>query len=89
MTHETIDTIERLRRQGYRVTPQRLIVLDAVCEVGGHADFGAIYASVKYADPTIDKSTIYRALDVLSSVGLIVVTDIGDEGKVYLLNKKG
>jgi Fur family ferric uptake transcriptional regulator len=34
-------------------------------------------------DPTIDRSTIYRALDVLCAVGLVVESEIGDEGKVY------
>jgi Fur family ferric uptake transcriptional regulator len=34
-------------------------------------------------DPTIDRSTIYRALDVLQEVGLIVEAEIGDAGKVY------
>lgn len=83
MSHETIDYIERLHKYGFRVTPQRLIVLDAVCEIGGHATFGQIYANVKHADPSIDQSTIYRALDVLCTVGLVVTTDLGEEGKVY------
>jgi Fur family ferric uptake transcriptional regulator len=34
-------------------------------------------------DPTIDLSTIYRALDVWVEVGLVVVSDMGEQGKVY------
>jgi Fur family transcriptional regulator, ferric uptake regulator len=83
MSHEEKDYIQILRSHGYRVTPQRLIVLDAVCEVGGHATIGAIMARVKMLDPTIDLSTIYRALDVWVEVGLVVVSDIGEQGKVY------
>lgn len=83
MSHEEKDYIQQLRDKGYRVTSQRLIVLDAVCEVGGHASIGAIYARVKELDPSIDQSTIYRALDVLTDAGLITVADMGEKGKIY------
>ncbi len=83
MTHEDKDYIQALRASGYRVTPQRLIVLDAVCAQTGHATLADIQANVIDMDPTIDRSTIYRALDVLCAVGLVVESEIGDEGKVY------
>jgi Fur family transcriptional regulator, ferric uptake regulator len=83
MSHEEKDYIQILRSHGYRVTQQRLIVLDAVCDIGGHATTSRISARVKELDPTIDLSTIYRALDVLVEVGLVVVSEMGDEGKVY------
>jgi len=83
MTHENKDYIKALRDRGYRVTPQRLIVLDAVCAHQGHATLANIQASVYEMDPTIDRSTIYRALDVLQEVGLIVEAEIGETGKVY------
>lgn len=83
MTHETRDYIQALRSRGYRVTPQRLIVLDAVCAFDGHATLADVQASVNNMDPTIDRSTIYRALDVLQEVGLIVESEIGSQGKVY------
>ena len=83
MSHEEKDYIQILRSHGYRVTQQRLIVLDAVCDIGGHAAISHISTRVKELDPTIDLSTIYRALDVLVEVGLVVVTEMGDAGKVY------
>ena len=85
MTHESQDYIQILRDKGYRVTPQRLIVLDAICEISGHADLGQVTAQVKYFDPTIDKSTVYRALDVLCAVGLVIETDLDKQGKVYCI----
>lgn len=83
MSHEDKDYIQALRSRGYRVTPQRLIVLDAVCAHEGHATLSDIQLSVNEMDPTIDRSTIYRALDVLQEVGLIVESEIGESGKVY------
>lgn len=83
MSHENIDYIEALHSKGYRVTPQRLIVLDAVCDLEHHATFADIHAKVVEMDSTIDRSTIYRALAVLLEVGLIVESEIGELGKVY------
>ena len=83
MSHEEKDYIQQLRDKGYRVTSQRLIVLDAVCELGGHATIGAIHARVKELDSTIDQSTIYRALDVLADAGLVTVAEMGEQGKIY------
>lgn len=67
----------------HSVTLQRLIVLDAVCAHHGHATIADIQASVYEMDPSIDRSTIYRALDVLQEVGLVVEAEIGEAGKVY------
>ncbi|MBZ0305229.1 MAG: transcriptional repressor [Anaerolineae bacterium] len=83
MSHENVDYIKILRKKGYRVTSQRLTILDAVCDVGGHATIGQIYGRVKELDPSIDQSTIYRALDILCDVGLIVSAESETEGKVY------
>ncbi len=83
MTHESKDYIKALHAKGYRVTPQRLIVLDAVCACHEHGTLAAVQAAVNEMDPTIDRSTIYRALAVLQEVGLVVEAEIGGTGKVY------
>jgi Fur family ferric uptake transcriptional regulator len=64
------------------VTPQRLIVLDAVCALEGHATISAIQEKVAYLDPSINRSTVYRALEVLQEAGLVTESDLGT-GKVY------
>lgn len=83
MSHEDKDYIKALHARGFRVTPQRLIVLDAVCALRGHARLADIQAKVLDMDPSVDRSTVYRALEVLCAAGLIVESEIGDEGRVY------
>ena len=83
MSHEERDYIGQLHQHGFRVTLQRLIVLDAVCDIGGHATLPAILQRVEELDPTIDQSTIYRALDVLVEAELITRSEIDGTGKVY------
>src|SRR3989304_6343052 len=63
MSHQNLDYVRILHNRGYRVTPQRVTILDAVCEGEGHSTLGAIYARARKHDPQIDMSTVYRALD--------------------------
>lgn len=82
MTHYNIDYEDIIRAAGHRVTPQRILVLDAVCDGGGHTTLGEVYARVRQVDPTIDRSTLYRTLKLFVELGLVVSADTGD-GEIY------
>jgi len=82
MTHQKLEYEEIIRSAGGRVTPQRVLILDAICQGGGHTTIGEIYAYTRRLDPTIDRSTIYRALDLFVSLGLVVSADLGT-GETY------
>jgi Fur family ferric uptake transcriptional regulator len=64
---------QRLRDGGYRVTPQRRRVLEAVASLG-HATPEQIHAEVR---PDADLATVYRTLTVLEQVGLVQHTHLG------------
>jgi len=82
MTHQQIEYEEIIRAAGYRVTKQRTLILDAVCEAEGHTPLGSVYARVKHYDKSIDKSTVYRTLALFEELGLVVSADTGD-GETY------
>ena len=44
---DTIEVKEMLRRAGKRVTPQRVLILEALREAGGHLDANRIYRLVR------------------------------------------
>ncbi|MBI3160246.1 MAG: transcriptional repressor [Chloroflexi bacterium] len=77
MTHNRLNYIEILHAHGYRVTPQRLAVLDALCAAGGHTTSAEVLARARALDARIDRSTVYRSLDVLVKSGL-ALTAPGD-----------
>ena len=83
MTHQRWDFPTLLRTQGYRATPQRLTILDAVCEGGGHTTADEIYRRVLLKYPTINRATIYRTLDFLCHLRLLVTADIGGGHLAY------
>lgn len=83
MSHQQLDYRARMRESGFRVTPQRQLILDAICEGGGHTTLPDIYARVHAKAPDISRATVYRALDFFCKLGLVVAADIGGEHTVY------
>jgi len=62
---------ERIRKLGFRVTPQRQLILEAIERAGEHATFDEIYAEVNQVSPHISQATVYRTLEVFSRHRLI------------------
>ena len=77
MSHTTLDLAATLHRRGARLTPQRQIILDALCALGGHVPVAELYERVHADFPAIDRSTVYRALAFFVELGLVAAADIG------------
>ena len=71
------DLISRLSEQGYRLTPQRMLVLSAIESSDDHISAEEIYAQVVAKYPHVNISTIYRTLELLNRLGLVTETDLG------------
>lgn len=71
------DLISKLGEQGYRLTPQRMLVLAAIGGSDHHISAEEIYAQVVAKYPHVNISTIYRTLDLLKRLGLVTETDLG------------
>jgi Fur family ferric uptake transcriptional regulator len=78
----TEDWDRRLREQGYRITPQRQLVLEAV-ERLRHGTPEAILVEVQRTASGVNLSTIYRTLEVLEEVGLVTHAHIGHGAPTY------
>jgi len=77
--------VETLRSRGMRVTPQREMVLAALHELGGHSSVEEIHQQVITKSDAVDKSTVYRTLELLKELGLAIETDMGDGIQRYEL----
>ena len=73
---------ERLRARGYRITPQRQLVLEAVTRLG-HGTPEEILTEVQRQSSSVNLSTVYRTLEVLEEVGLITHLHIGHGSPTY------
>ena len=68
--------LERIREKGYRVTPQRQMILAAVRESGGHVTAVAVYDHIRTKLPSLNQATVYRTLDFLCELRLIAKAEI-------------
>jgi Fur family ferric uptake transcriptional regulator len=75
---------DTLRASGYRVTPQRQLVLEAVTRLE-HATPEEIYAQVKQTAVGVNLSTVYRTLELLEQIGLVTHTHLGHGAHRYHL----
>ncbi len=78
-----------LRGLGYRLTPQRLLVLEAVHGADKHISVEEIYTQVKSRYPYANISTVYRTLELLEQLGLVVKADFGEGYVRYHHAEKG
>jgi Fur family ferric uptake transcriptional regulator len=75
---QPMDMNSRLSELGYRLTPQRLMVVKAVEEADSHISAEEIYLQIRARYPHMNISTVYRTLELLSELGLVTETDMGD-----------
>ena len=71
------DITDALNKQGYRLTPQRLMVVSAIEESDDHISAEEIYSQVVAKYPNVNISTVYRTLELLKRLGLVTETDLG------------
>jgi Fur family transcriptional regulator, ferric uptake regulator len=80
MTGEDWQTL--LRTKGYRLTPQRELVLRAV-ERLGHATPDEVLKEVHAESQAVNISTIYRNLELLEELGLVRHSHLTDRAPTY------
>jgi len=73
---------DRLRARGYRITPQRQLVLDAVSALR-HGTPDEICAEVQRRASGVNLSTVYRTLELLEELGMVTHTHLGHGAPTY------
>jgi Fur family transcriptional regulator, ferric uptake regulator len=71
------DIATMLRRAGHKVTPQRMMIIKALRDAGGHRTAAQIAEEVRLHYPVVDLSTVYRTLDVLKRMRVATAIDVG------------
>jgi Fur family ferric uptake transcriptional regulator len=77
-----VELAESLRARGYRLTPQRQLVLEAVTELG-HATPEDVHAWVVKRAEGVNISTVYRTLELLEEIGLVTHTHLSHGAPTY------
>ncbi len=73
------ELVERLKAKGWRLTPQRLIILSVIVNGEGHMNVDEVYRRAKEAYPYMDIATVYRTLHHLKKLHLVTEVGMGDK----------
>ena|SRR5258708_18171281 len=74
---------ELLRKRGYRLTPQRFMIMSVIQESTEHLSVEEITERVQARNPYVNLSTIYRTLELLRGLGLIRENRLPGENPRY------
>lgn len=72
-----LDIFVGLREKGLRLTPQREIILSVVSGMRGHVSVDKILTRVRKRYPYLNKSVVYRTLNMLTEYRILDQTDFG------------
>ena len=86
---EHLQVVETIREQGYRLTPQQLLVLSIVGEGGSHMGVDEVFRRAKEAYPYMDIATVYRTFHLFKRLGVVTEVAIGDRLHYELTDPSG
>lgn len=84
-TDQAEDAVERLRADGRRVTVPRRLLLRCLYQDASHRTAEDLAAQVHALAPDVHISTIYRNLDELERLGVVVHSHLGHGPAIYHL----
>lgn len=71
-----------LKAKGLKLTPQRRLILDIIHEAHEHLSGDSIVDQVQKRMPGVNKSTVYRTLELLEKLGCVYKSE-SQEGMIY------
>ncbi len=74
---------EVLRKKGYRLTPQRYMILSVIQESNEHLSVEQISERVQQRNPYVSLSTVYRTLELLKKLELVRESHLPGEQPYY------
>jgi Fur family ferric uptake transcriptional regulator len=67
-----------LRKEGLKITPQRIAVLEEIIKNKGHRESEDVYMAIKTRKTHVSRATVYRTLDILVQNGFARKLNLGD-----------
>ncbi|MDI3475392.1 MAG: Fur family transcriptional regulator, peroxide stress response regulator [Thermococcaceae archaeon] len=77
--------VKMLREKGYKMTPQRLKLIEVLNEIGSeHPSLNTLLERIREDFPTVSFSTLYSNLLTLKELGLVELFSVGGETRVEI-----
>ncbi len=81
------DYIKLLKKHNLKITPQRLAILQYLDTHHTHPTVDEIYNTLKKTNPSLSKTTVYNALEILNTHHIIHALHITGHERRYDLRK--
>lgn len=82
--HETFR--KHLKDGGYRITPERFEILDAIIAYEGHFVADELFIEMKKKNSEISRATVYNTLELLTQCSLLSKRNFGENKTRYEAN---
>jgi Fur family transcriptional regulator, peroxide stress response regulator len=79
--------IRKLKDNGHKITPQRLVIVKILAQSEGHPSVEDIYGQIKNDFPTMSLATVYRNILLIKSFGEVLELGFPDGSNRYDGNK--
>lgn len=63
--------VDSLRSQGFRITPQRVAIVDYIINTDSHPSAEELYQTIKRKYPMVSLATVYKTLELLTKLGIV------------------
>jgi len=74
-----MDIAQILRSQGFKVTPQRIAIYDALRGHHDHPTAEMLYHTLRPEHPSMSLATVYKTMEIFEKIGLVKILEVGDE----------
>lgn len=81
-----MEIAEVLRKNGYKVTPQRLAVYEAINHNPTHPNAEAIYKVLQPNYPSMSLATVYKTMEIFAKIGVVQVLQCAEDAHRYDYN---
>ena len=72
-----------LRANGYKVTPQRLAVYEALAATKSHPNAEMLYSVLQPKYPSMSFATVYKTVEILHKINVIQILNTGEDSMRY------
>ena len=76
-----MEIAEVLRKNGYKVTPQRLAVYEAINHNPTHPNAEAIYKILQPNYPSMSLATVYKTMEIFAKIGVVQVLQCAEDAQ--------
>ena len=73
--------VTSLRDEGFRITPQRIAIVDYLLKTGDHPSADLIHRVIRKKYPMVSLSTVYKTLELLKEKKLVNEIDVEGEAR--------